>query len=639
MIRYRDRSLVFKQSFWVLSLVALVLLGTALFFGSWGYRMLCTAYEQAGISAAQNAARRFDRDFVDAQSSTQLLARLIGNQAESDDFAEENLRATLTELRSRSRQFIGLTAAFADGKSYMVRFNDDTSMVTIRNPNIYYSRTWYSLAVALKRGVWSDPYFDPFSGMNIASYSLPVYRWKDGKPGKLLGVLRLDMELAGLREELRGTSYLANGYAFLVSKYASIIAHPESGLDNNYTLFNLFEEEGSELVAGRKAGRAIISGDSGSVRLDRKNGENLMLYYSPLPSSDWVLVLAQPARAVWHILAPLGWTALGAWLIALLLIWEVVSVVTRRMTRPLVELAEVAAQIGQGHFNVKVPAYRGGDEVGTLARALGDMQHALTKYMTELEQTTAQRERLEGELDVARTIQGGILPKMRLPHAEFKLGAVLKPARGVGGDLYDFFFLDENHLALVIGDVSGKGIPAALFMVVTQTLQRSVAHAQMSMGEIVSELNAQLGRDNDAMLFVTYWLGVLDIRTGELAFANAGHNPPVVRRRDGTIAELTQLHGAPLAVMDDSYSGDAVRLQDGDTLVLYTDGITEAFNRHGEEFGDDRLRQVVEASGDMEPKELADHLVKSVQQFADGAEQSDDITVLILQYLGKHDQA
>ncbi|MDD3585924.1 MAG: SpoIIE family protein phosphatase [Thermoguttaceae bacterium] len=183
--------------------------------------------------------------------------------------------------------------------------------------------------------------------------------------------------------------------------------------------------------------------------------------------------------------------------------------------------------------------------------------------------------------------------------------------------------------------MSGKGVPAALFMVVTQTLQRACARADIDPGVLATHLNSVLMGNNEAGMFVTWWVGFLELSTGQLTFTNAGHNPPLIRRADGTVERLTNRHGIPLAAMDDvSYKSSQTTLGPGDTLILYTDGVTEAFNTENDMFGDERLYRLVQQTSSETPRQLRDEVIQTVKDFAGEAPQSDDITILCVQYAG-----
>jgi sigma-B regulation protein RsbU (phosphoserine phosphatase) len=316
--------------------------------------------------------------------------------------------------------------------------------------------------------------------------------------------------------------------------------------------------------------------------------------------------------------------------------------IARRITRPLCELSASAREIASGNLDLLLPAIRANDEVGDLAESFAFMKNSLKEYIRDLTSTTAAKERIEAELRIARDIQMGILPKLfpAFPdRREFEVFASIEPAKEVGGDLYDFFFVDETHFCFLVGDVSGKGVPAAFFMAVTKTLLKVVAERGLEPGEILTRVNADLSSENESCMFVTLFLAIMDIESGETRYANAGHNPPVFLPCGGEPRWIAPL-GEPVAgvVEDMRYSTGAMTLKPGDLLFIYTDGVTEAMNPDGELFGDKRLMALL--SGEDEPfaPELVQDVGETIRAFARGAEQSDDITMLAMQFMGKCDR-
>jgi sigma-B regulation protein RsbU (phosphoserine phosphatase) len=255
-----------------------------------------------------------------------------------------------------------------------------------------------------------------------------------------------------------------------------------------------------------------------------------------------------------------------------------------------------------------------------------------------LKHTTSEKEKIESELNVAREIQMSIIPKIfpAFPErAEFDVFGKVESAKAVGGDLFDFLFIDEDNLCFTIGDVSGKGVPASLFMAVTSTLVRAKVIKGASVSEIVSGINKALCYDNDLSMFVTLFMAIFNIRTGEMEFCNAGHNPPYIIRNQKDIIKLEDRHGLPVAIFEDQiYDSGKIKLNPSDTIVLYTDGVTEADNIKKELFEEKRLEAVLADSVMLSPKGITDAIYKEVHAFAGDAEQSDDITVLILNYRG-----
>lgn len=309
---------------------------------------------------------------------------------------------------------------------------------------------------------------------------------------------------------------------------------------------------------------------------------------------------------------------------------------TKKITTPLTKLSQAAEAIGNGQFNIKLPQYHGSDEIGLLTRSFENMQQELKIYVQELKKSFKRQETITSELNIAKTIQSGILPKIEsvfIGEEPFDLEALLIPAKAVGGDLYDFFFVDERHLVLIIGDVSGKGIPAAMFMSVTQTLQRSITFRFKQPADIVAQLNKMLLNNNDATMFVTYFIAVIDTCSGKMDYCNAGHNFPIIRKNNGDLKTLGEQHGLPLGIYEDDYSSGSLVLEPNDSLILYTDGITETFNSNQELFGEIRLKEAISYAMSPNPHKIARTILDHIEIFAEGSEQSDDITLVVFQML------
>lgn len=280
-------------------------------------------------------------------------------------------------------------------------------------------------------------------------------------------------------------------------------------------------------------------------------------------------------------------------------------------------------------------AIKTGDEIESLAEAIKTMEQEINIYIDDLTAVTAEKERIGAELDVATRIQGSMLPCIFPPfpdRKELDIFATMTPAKEVGGDFYDFFLVDDEHLAMVMADVSGKGVPAALFMVIAKTLIKNSAQTGLSPREVLEKVNNQLCENNDAELFVTVWLGVLEISTGKLVAANAGHEYPVMKRAGGDYELLKDKHGFVLAGMEGlRYEEYELMLSSGDRLYLYTDGVAEATNSNNELYGTERMLAALNRCKEGSPEELLHHIKEDVDSFVGEAPQFDDITMLALE--------
>lgn len=333
----------------------------------------------------------------------------------------------------------------------------------------------------------------------------------------------------------------------------------------------------------------------------------------------------------------------GMFALSMALGWLLVD----RIVGPLIRLTAFTRNIGQRNFEpdeAEADAMRSisrtrSDEVGSLAEAMSAMIARLQRYLLEMEAATAARERVEGELSAARDIQVGMLPRVFPPfpgRRDVDVFALLESAKHVGGDLYDYALIDGRRLFFVVGDVSGKGVPAALFMAMTTTLFKATALAAGSTGEIMARVNAELSRDNTQEMFVTAFAGILDLETGVVEYSDGGHEPPFVRRADGTIERLAKQPGMALGVFEDAaYQTARFQLNPGDAMVLFTDGVSEAANGADDLFTVGRIETALATvRPDRSARTLAQGLADDVRVFVGATPQSDDIAILVVRYEG-----
>ncbi len=324
-------------------------------------------------------------------------------------------------------------------------------------------------------------------------------------------------------------------------------------------------------------------------------------------------------------------------------------ILVRKLSKPLNKLTDYAKDLvahefqatGKAKSEVEELPERHKDEVGELAGSFISMERSLKEYIRKLKDTTAANERIESELKIARDIQMSMVPKIFPPfpnRREFDLYATLIPAKEVGGDFYDFFFVDDDHLCMAIGDVSEKGVPASLLMAVTRTLFRSTGARVRTPDGILSRLNVEICRDNAARMFVSSFCAMFNVQTGQVIYSNGGHNAPYVFSCKGKIRPLQKTRGRVLGINPDAEFGQGtVILRSGDGMLLYTDGVTEAADGAYNLFSETRLEQYLGSVNSASAKQLSQGLVDEIRKFSVGVSQSDDIAILALRYLGPAD--
>jgi len=567
----------------------------------------------------------------------EVLARSVATLVTSaPDLTEEQIRVWLQDNLRSNPEIYGTCMAFepgafrADRQAYApyccrderggLRCMDIAEVI----PD-YVALDWYRPARSRGRAFWSEPYFDEGVGERMmCTYTAPFFR-----DGKLRGVVTSDVLTRDLLEGVTPVA-IRGAYGILTSGRGTLVSHPDPSLVMRESIFSLAAQCGADALAA--AGRRMTAGETGTCRtLDPRSGLPAWMTYAPVPSAGWSLAVLIPED---EILAPIrarlnrsvGILAAGC---AVLL--GIVWLVSARVTRPIEQLTRAAESLAQGNLDTRVPALRGEDEIARLGRTFNAMVADLKANVEgRLREETA-RTRVEGELRAAREIQETLLPPALAEDGDgrFALDAVNAPARTVAGDFFDHFFVAPGRLMLVMADVSGKGVPAAIYMAVTRTRLRDFAAADRSPAQILSRLNQRLAAENKQNMFVTLFLCCYDVSSGEVIYANAGHNPPYVVRQDGRLASLEPTGPLVGPLADATFDDAHARLEPGDLLVLFTDGVTEAASPAGELFGEARLESLLESLADRPVAEVCQGVIRAIRQFSPG-ELADDATVLVL---------
>jgi len=521
-------------------------------------------------------------------------------------------------------------------------------------------RLWYTKAVKMRKLVWSKPYISAINNELIVTCSKPFY----SQDNRLIGVVEADVTLKMLTERIIRTQIGNLGYAFLIDTEGNLIAHPgiSSGgkrWNEKYLTKNLLKSNSMGL---RKIVKDMIAGKGGIQRFEGDPiipGDDKYIAYAPLTTTRWSLGVVMPvsaiiapsletekkihfatsrtAKDIRHRIRNVMYLIGGIFLVMILVVWGLAYRISKRITLPILKLKEGVQIVGKGNLDYRLDI-KTGDEIEELAFSFNKMAEDLKNHIEHLKRVTAENERIESELKIARNIQASMLPRVFPPfpeRREFDIFATMVPAKEVGGDLYDFFFIDGNRLCFLIGDVSGKGVPAALFMAITKILLKREAMQGVFPDEILARVNSVIVPDNDACMFVTLFCAVLDTKTGRIEYANGGHNPPLLARASGDFEYMNVSCGFVVGAMKEvNFKKGIDVLGEGDTIFLYTDGVTEAMNPNKEMFSEGRLRKVLCELKGGDPIAIVEGVRHSIDVFTQGAQQSDDITMLALRFKG-----
>ncbi|HJO95212.1 MAG TPA: SpoIIE family protein phosphatase [Victivallales bacterium] len=639
----KNKGLAFKQCFYILSIAAVIFISIFLYNYYVTKTIIVNKLQEDASVLSKSANRKIEQVFI----SSERIARTISIMLKNYTYTDIKLRDFLTSIVSNHSEIYGSCIAFAPYEynknieyyaAYAYRKKDNIDFIDLSKSYNYIYWNWYQIPKELKKAVWSEPYYDKGAGnAMMTTYSVPFYKKTGGKQ-HFLGVATVDISLMWLRKYIRSLKVHGSGYAFLISKTGRIISYPNPKYIMNESIFSLAEARGEKNL--RLIGRKMIKGETGFIVFKSlQNGQKGWLYYAPVEFTNWSLGVFFPENELLAGFKKLNFKITFLSLAGLFILFILIVVITHRITAPLRKLAKASDSISAGDFNQKIPMLSKNDEIGLLTASFETMRKALIDYIRNLKETTAAKERMESELNVAHKIQMSIIPN-KFPafpdNSEFDIYAAIHPAKAVGGDLYDFFMLGDNKLCFVIGDVSGKGVPAALFMAVTRTLLRAKSDVNLKPGEILTRMNTELCIENESAMFVTFFCCLLDLESGRMEFSNAGHNKPLIIRTEGRINTVKEIHGAPLGLFDDSeYDTGEIILNKGDRIVLYTDGITEALGKKNKLFEERRLLNTIESNYELGPKNMIEEILLRVDNFTEGIEQSDDITIEVVEYRGK----
>ena len=551
---------------------------------------------------------------------------------------EEFLYNVTRELVSANPDIVGSAVALEPGYhrglpyfapyTYIDAETGAMHTVQLGNSNYDYpTLDWYQIPKLLGRACWSEPYYDDGGGgQRMSTYSTPIH----DDDGNFIGILTADISLEWLSEMVTSIQPYRESYTMMIGRNGAYIAHPDSAKVLNETIFTSAMEMSDTTVF--QIGRSMLAGEKGMIRFDNDD-EASFVVFGPL-SNGWSVALVCSFINVFYDAYGMMFFVLVFLAMGLTALFFGCRRIIRRQTMPLVEFSNAATTIAKGNFKAAIPQVSTKDEIFKLRNSLDYMQRSINSYIAELKTTTASNERYESELNIAREIQMSLLPQNFPKRPDCDLYAMVQPAREVGGDLYDFIEVGDR-LFFLVGDVSGKGVPAALFMAIARAAFRFIGALGLSMSEVVSRVNNCLCDGNKNEMFVTLFAGCLNLSTGEMTYCNAGHNPIVVVSPEGSASFLRAKPNLAAGLFEYfPYEDESISVARGSRLILYSDGVTEAEREDKEQFGETALLAWAEnlnASASSEAAVI--DLYSEVRRFARGEEQNDDITIMSIKLM------
>ena len=497
--------------------------------------------------------------------------------------------------------------------------------------NDYVKDKWFKDAIASKEGYWAKPFLDNDSAKSpLVSYLLPIH----DQQNRTVAVLGVDLLLSWLNEKIQPVRWKDSEkwnpeyqiYFFMTDSTGTLLVHPDTKrlvVENMKPYINDYNNLGHLTIDDSREDEKVVE------------GVETLVCSQVVKYTNWNISIVIPQ----FFINVAGYIVAGIAIMFVFMGQLVVYFFGRRSIKkavnPLQQLAISADEVAKGNFKTALPELKSHDEIHHLRDSFAQMQQSLTRYIEDLRTATAQKAAIENEMKVAHDIQMSMLPKTFPPYPErsdLDIYGTLTPAKGVGGDLFDFYIRDEK-LFFCIGDVSGKGIPASLYMAVTRSLFRNISQHVSKPDHIVNALNQAQSEGNDTNMFVTLFVGVLDLKTGRLSYCNAGHDAPLLLGNEVTI--LPCECNLPIGVIADfTFEQQEITLERPTTIFLFTDGLNEAENIDHAQFGDERIKNIAEslvADGQPEPTQVIRHMTDAVHTFVGIAEQSDDLTMLAIE--------
>lgn len=595
------------------------------------------AYAEANISYKKSTGKNLD--LADS------LFYVAPDVAITEDIIKEEnvLRPVLAAIMQYSERYPAYANVFVLTKSGIIAQSSGTQLYQGMDLRVL-SEPYIHAMENPDQFSWSQLYDDSVRGLCITGAM--SYAGADGEPA---GVVAIDVYIDELSLSLEGAK---------IGEYGKVFMIAPSGDYHQIVPSETFNSDITSDVDWLRIFREIRDGEEGHLQASY-GGRDYYLYYDSILETGWKFCsmiddseLAKSSEQIQNQLtqtmAAVEKTNTDATrnLIFMLIVAVIVLIIAiiiasmifaHKFAEPILNLAEGTEKIGSGNLDIELPV-ESNDEIGELTVVINQMTQNLKKYIDELTTTTAAKEKVEAEMDMAAQIQDGMIPDDPIDVAGTHIEGIMRPAKSVGGDFFDYFMIDDDHLGFIIADVSDKGVPAALFMAIGRTLLREVSLTGAKLSDVFIRVNNILARNNENMQFITVFEGILELSTGHMRYANAGHEKPFIKKSSGLFEMYDTPSAMPLGLMEDiEYTEESIVLEPGDIFFQYTDGATDSVNPDGvmlEETGIEVLLNKLDSKEIIENQRavFVNQMLTEIDEHAAGADQFDDITMILVRY-------
>jgi len=632
-----SQSLASRLSLWTVSLAIIIFISVIATNNHLSRTLLEDYVDKLARAATSSTVDKIESVFDRAESNADSLASVVAIAGTTEDEIHKAIKALLpinakTFGMSVALEPHSLLDTVTDFAPYYYKKGEALIYENLATDDYdYRNQFWYSEPKKINAPLWSEPYFDEGGGnVQMITYSKPIYH---SGTNKFAGIATADIKLAWLNKIADEIKVGKSGYGYIISRNDIVIAHPDRSLNMkslaDVVSDNIKPEDWQTYLNSKNSSASV----SLTLPCPYQQGDCRIAIES-LANTGWKVIVVSPEQDYVADINSLTRNISYVAVTGIIILFLVIMAVTHRLTSPLSSLALATKDIGAGNLDAALPHAVRKDEIGALTDDFSSMRSALKTYIKEVQAATATQQKLESEIQIAKDIQMSMIPgygNANINSEAFQLYALLRPARSVGGDFYYFQQTDEE-LHFIIGDVSDKGVPAALFMAKTVTLYTRALRDKLSPGQTFTMMNDILAESNDACMFVTALCGSIDLKTGSVVMSNAGHMDPIIRDSGNTREH--EIKGATALGLIDSveYADVEFQLGHNTSLIMYTDGISEAHDADNRQYTDERLIDLITDIETSNSEESGRRIIDSVDSFAGDAEQFDDITLLIIRY-------
>jgi len=610
--------------------IVAILLGTT-FLGVQEMYDLSTKYAERSLDVG---IQKVERVLKGIESASNIIATNLEFNINDD----ASIKSMATSILQVDSNVVSCALAFEKNtlipdKEYVMGYasRDSLNNCSIRmidgKEYDYFFQDWYQIPQLTGKHYWNEPSYDFDDSSLTAAYSVPLYNHDK----EFVGVLRIALSLDWLSETINTDKAYNSAATIVLSQSGTFITHVQAYHDMimNSTVFADAIDSGIE--SHIESCKSVVSGKRGSVNYPA-DGKIRYVQYAPLYNGWYVLSICSfsdffaPINRILLLIIIVG-------LLGIILQYRSIKKKIKRMTTPISLLTYATMNMSRGKFNTNIPVFNTKDEIQKLASSIRLMQKSINRYIVELKESTQIQERMESELNVASTIQTSFLPHNFPVNPEYDCYGSMTPAKSVGGDLYDFR-QEDRIFRFAVGDVSGKGVPAAMYMAITKSSLNFRTNTSQGPGQIAEKINYYFCCNNDEGMFLTLFLGMVNLDTLEMQFCNCGHNHIIIVEPDGKARYVDCKPNLAIGVFQEFvYQPEKVQLSKGCRVIAYTDGITEAENANKELFGEDRLLEFAsKLKPELSSKEATEKLIETVKEFTAGNEQNDDMTIFTVKF-------